>query len=395
MQAAKQTGQYRAALACLLLLAGLLLTTVAPAQTDRASTAARLDAVRERIGELEKSIEAARNEAGTLQGQLSDIEKEIQANNNKLAELRTEVAEKDKRLQQLDKQRHDYEAKLGDAREALARQMRAAYKSGRRDYLKLLLNQQDPALMGRMLTYYDYYNRARSEQIRRVSHELEQLAEVARQLQREQAAMAELETSVEARLAELRGLEKARSQIIAHLNRQIEDESQELATLQEDQERLQTLLDELRQRAARPARADIDQLPAFAKLQGKLDWPVSGKILNSFGSSRRGTMNWQGVRLSTSNGEDIRAVSAGQVVFADWFRTLGLLIIIDHGDGYMSLYGHNQELLKTRGAWVEDGEVIALAGNSGGQERSALYFEIRHDGKPVDPTRWCRRHARR
>lgn len=391
MQVVKQTGQHRLMPACLLLLAGLLLAIASPAQTDRASTAAKLDSVRERIAELEKSIEAARDEAGTLKEQLRDIEKEIQANNNKLAELRSEIATKDERLRQLDQERRDYETKLGDARAALARQMRAAYKSGRRDYLKLLLNQQDPALMGRMLTYYDYYNRARSEQIRSVSHELEQLAEVARQVQREQTAMAELETSVETRLAELQGLEKARSQIIAHLNRQIEEESQELATLREDQKRLQTLLDELRQQAARPSRPDIDQLPAFAKLQGKLDWPVSGKILDSFGSNRRGTMEWQGVRLSTSKGEDISAVSAGQVVFADWFRTLGLLIIIDHGDGYMSLYGHNQELLKTRGAWVEDGEVIALAGNSGGQERSALYFEIRHNGKPVDPTRWCRR----
>ncbi len=391
MQVVKQTGQYRLMPACLLLLAGLLLAIASPAQTDRASTAAKLDSVRERIAELEKSIEAARDEAGTLKEQLRDIEKEIQANNNKLAELRSEIATKDERLRQLDQERRDYETKLGDARAALARQMRAAYKSGRRDYLKLLLNQQDPALMGRMLTYYDYYNRARSEQIRSVSHELEQLAEVARQVQREQTAMTELETSVETRLAELQGLEKARSQIIAHLNRQIEEESQELATLREDQERLQTLLDELRQQTARPSRPDIDQLPAFAKLQGKLDWPVSGKILDSFGSNRRGTMEWQGVRLSTSKGEDISAVSAGQVVFADWFRTLGLLIIVDHGDGYMSLYGHNQELLKTRGAWVEDGEVIALAGNSGGQERSALYFEIRHNGKPVDPTRWCRR----
>lgn len=358
-------------------------------QPDRAKTAAKLDAVRERISELEQAIESARDESATLQEKLQEIEKEIADSNRRLNELRGQIGDKNKRLQQLAEQRRQFEQQLSAARQALARQMRAAYKNGRRDYLKLLLTQQDPAVMGRILTYYDYYNRARTEQIRAVSHELEQLAELARTVEQEQAELAELEALQEARLAELEGLKQVRQKVIAHLNSDIKDKRQQLATLREDQERLQKLLDNLRREAKTAAPTE---LPNFAKLRGKLDWPIDGRVLNSFGSSRRGgAMSWQGVRLAADNGEKVRAVSAGRVIFADWFRTLGLLIIVEHGNGYMSLYGHNAELLKSQGVWVEDGEVIAHAGQSGGQERSALYFEIRHEGKPVDPARWCRR----
>lgn len=367
----------------------LLVSPSAVAAPDRAKTAAELDAVRERIQKLERAVEAARDESATLQEKLREIESSIVSSNTKLSDLHREIEQKNRRLEELGNRRRQFENQLGEAREALARQIRAAYKNGRRDYLKLLLNQQDPAVMGRVLTYYEYYNRARTEQIRAVSRELEQLAELARTVRQEQAALAALEQTEEARLAELRGLKRARQQVIAHLDAEIKDKHQELTTLREDQERLQKLLEELRRQ---PQAAASARLPAFSDLRGKLDWPVNGRLLNSFGSSRRGgALSWQGVRITADKGENVRAVSAGRVVFADWFRTLGLLIIIEHGDGYMSLYGHNQELLKSQGAWVEDGEIIAHAGQSGGQERPALYFEIRHKGKPMDPTLWCSR----
>lgn len=345
--------------------------------------------MRERIHDLEQSIEAARNESSTLQRKLRRIETDIRDSNTRLETLRAQIERKNERLAELGRQRRTFEARLGAARDALARLLRAAHRSGRRDYLKLLLNQQDPALMGRMLTYYEYFNRARTREIHTVSRELEQLAELAREVEREQSALAALEQSEQARLAELRGLKKARRRVITHLDAEIRDKSQQLATLQEDQERLQKLLEELRRQPQAPAET---RLPDFGKLRGKLDWPVAGRLLNRFGSSRRGgALSWQGVRIAAADGADVRAISAGQVIFADWFRTLGLLIIIDHGDGYMSLYGHNRELLKTAGVWVEDGEIIAHAGDSGGQERPALYFEIRQDGNPVDPALWCRR----
>lgn len=373
----------------LVYLLGLTLAASTIAAPDRAETAAELDAVRQRIQELENEVEAARNESAVLEKKLNEIDNSISSSSSRLEELRREIDRKNQRLKALGKQRRQFETRLAETREALARQVRAAYKDGRRDYLKLLLNQQDPAMMGRVLTYYEYYNRARTRQIRAVSHELEQLAELARTVKHEQAELAGLEQTEEARLTELRGLKGARQQVIAHLNSEIRDKSQKLSTLRDDQERLQKLLEELRRQAQAPSPG---QLPAFNKLRGKLDWPVNGRLLNGFGSSRRGgALTWHGVRLAADSGDQVRAVSAGRVIFADWFRTLGLLIIIEHGDGYMSLYGHNEELLKRQGAWVEDGEIIAHAGQSGGQERPALYFEIRHDGKPVDPSLWCSR----
>jgi len=364
----------------------------APAQkatTDQAEAAAELEAVRERIKALEQEVEAARHESAKLEEKLAEIETAIRNSSDKLASLRADIRDKNQRLESLQARRREFESRLGDARDALARQMRAAYKTGRTDYLKLLLNQQDPAVMGRVMTYYEYYNRARTEQIRNVSQQLEELAELARTVEEQRAALAQLEQTEQTRLTELRGLKKTRNQVIAHLNTEIRDKRQELSTLREDQERLQALLEKLRRQKRAPSKS---QLPDFGKLRGQLDWPISGRLLNSFGSSRRGgALTWQGVRIAADGGENVRAVSAGRVVFADWFRTLGLLIIVEHGNGYMSLYGHNQELLKTQGAWVEDGEIIAHAGESGGQDRPAVYFEIRHDGKPMDPTLWCRR----
>lgn len=369
---------------------GIAVTSPAQdAATDQAAAAAELEAVRDRIQSLEQEVEAARNESAKLKDKLTEIETAIRSSNDKLESLRADIRAKNQRLNSLQARQREFEARLGDTRDALAQQMRAAYKSGRTDYLKLLLNQQDPAVMGRVMTYYEYYNRARTEQIRNVSQQLEELAELARTVEEQRAALAQLEQTEQTRLTELRGLKKTRNQVISHLNAEIRDKRQELSTLREDQERLQALLEKLRQQKRAPSKS---QLPDFGQLRGQLDWPINGRLLNSFGSSRRGgALTWQGVRIAADGGEDVRAISAGRIVFADWFRTLGLLIIIEHGNGYMSLYGHNQELLKTQGAWVEDGEIVAHAGESGGQDRPAVYFEIRHDGKPMDPTLWCRR----
>jgi murein hydrolase activator len=372
------------------LIAGLLLvlaTTTAIAG-DPETTSAELEAVRERISALEREIDAARNESETLRKQLRSTEDEINAANRKLTGLQSSLTEKSDHLESLTAEQTRQRTILQDATEALARQIRAAYISGRRDYIKLLLNQEDPGTIGRTLTYYDYYNRARTEQISKVSGQLEELAQLARTIGKEQAELQQLQATEQVRLSELEGLRAARRQIMAHLDGQIRSHGEELGSLREDQQRLENLLEELRAAPTSPTAP----LPPFGELRGKLDWPVSGRVLNRFGSSRRdGAMTWQGVRLEAREGEDVRAISSGQVIFADWFRNLGLLLIVDHGEGYMSLYGHNHDLLKTTGDWVEDGEIIAHAGSSGGQNQPAVYFEIRHQGKPVNPALWCRR----
>lgn len=366
----------------------LLAAADSTAANDPEATSAELEAVRERISTLEQEIEAAKNESETLRKQLRNTEAEIADANRTLANLQSELEEQSGHLEILLEKQSRQRTVLKDATDALARQVRAAYINGRRDYLKLLLNQEDPNTIGRTLTYYDYYNRARAEQINKISGQLEQLAGLARTIGQEQAELQQLQAAEQVRLSELEGLRSARRQIMVHLDEQIRSHGEELGSLREDQQRLENLLEELRAAPGMPGAP----LPAFGELRGKLDWPVSGRVLNRFGSSRReGALTWQGVRLEAREGEDVRAISAGQVIFADWFRNLGLLLIVDHGEGYMSLYGHNQDLLKTTGDWVEDGEIIAHAGNSGGLDQPAVYFEIRHQGKPVNPALWCRR----
>lgn len=366
----------------------LLLTTSLAVAKDTEATSAELEAVRERIHTLEQEIQAARNESETLRKQLQSTEAEIAEVNRTLAELQSDLQSQSDHLEILLDEQSRQRTALQDATEALARQVRAAYINGRRDYLKLLLNQEDPNTIGRTLTYYDYYNRARAEQINEISGQLEQLAGLARTIGREQTELQELQSAEQVRLSELEGLRAARRQIMAHLDEEIRSHGEELGSLREDQQRLENLLEELSTVRGMPGAP----LPPFGELRGRLDWPVAGRVLNRFGSSRReGALMWQGVRLEAREGEDVRAISAGQVIFADWFRNLGLLLIVDHGEGYMSLYGHNQDLLKTTGDWVEDGEIIAHAGSSGGLDQPAVYFEIRHQGKPVNPALWCRR----
>jgi septal ring factor EnvC (AmiA/AmiB activator) len=200
-----------------------------------------------------------------------------------------------------------------------------------------------------------------------------------------------LETLKKEQLGKLDQLAASRDDrrtVIDELNRTIADQDRELQTLQLDEQELSSLIDNLKNRQ------DIvelyENLPPFDSLKGKLRWPVQGKITTRYGSAKReGKLRWNGVKISAGQGNDVTAVSTGKVIFADWFRNLGLLIIIDHGNGYMSLYGHNERLLKKAGDFVSTGEAVAKIGNTGGQSETALYFEIRQQGTPMNPGLWC------
>ena len=184
---------------------------------------------------------------------------------------------------------------------------------------------------------------------------------------------------------------KERKKVVRSLKAEIKSKGQQLDGLLADEQELKSLLQALTEALSDIPAAPGDHKP-FAKLKGKLKWPTSGRRLKAYGESRRiGSLRWQGVVIAGKEGQEVKAVSHGRVAYADWLRGYGLLLIIDHGDGYMTLYGHNQSLFREVGDWVEKGEVIAAVGNSGGIDNHALYFEIRKDGKPTDPIRWCRR----
>jgi septal ring factor EnvC (AmiA/AmiB activator) len=375
----------------------LVLTCLAPAvqaettDTDVSTQRARLVELRKTIDELQKTLDKQRDKHHKLRKELRIAEKAISGIVRKLDLVNRKLKHQRKRVRNLNKERSALRAELKEQRQVLGGQMRAAYAIGRQEYMKLLLNEQDPAVLGRTLVYYDYLNRARSERIDNIGKKVVQLAQVEKDLKKSTAA---LQVTRNEQLEEKRKLESnhaRRKQIIDSLAKQIRTREQRLGQAKADAQQLEALLQGLREALADiPAEAGRRQ--AFAALRGRLALPVKGRIRARFGSRRKeGKLRWQGVLIGAREGSPVKAVSHGRVAYADWLRGFGLMVIIDHGDGYMSLYGHNQSLFVETGDWVEAGEVIAGAGRSGGQQRSGVYFEIRKNGKPTNPLRWCRR----
>jgi len=303
-----------------------------------------------------------------------------------LEDLRGRVAENRRQIRALARDEAEVDARLTQERDALIRQVRMSFYSGRQETLKLLLNQQDPAQLGRMMAYYDYLNRARAERIDRVGMELAALAQIRAASETAAAELAELEREQQAELEKRERLREQRREAVAELDRAIDSDAASIARLQREERRLAELVEELE---AVLAEFPVDSDEPFGMARGKLPWPVAGTVLSRYGEARAGTaVRWQGIQVGAAAGAAVRAIYHGWVVYSDWLPGLGLLAIIDHGDGYMSLYGHNEALLKEVGDWVTPGEAISQVGDSGGQATTALYFEIRENGEPVNPQAW-------
>jgi septal ring factor EnvC (AmiA/AmiB activator) len=274
--------------------------------------------------------------------------------------------------------------------ERLSGLLRTAYALGRADALRLLLNQEDPVRASRMLSYFAYFNRERVRRIRAVESRTERLAVLARDAEREGVRLTELANRQEATRTRLEDAKAQRAQVLAGLERTIASGQETMAGLARDAENLRLLVEHLRQRAQIGAELDVRRDP-FAARRGQLRWPLpEGRVRAGFGSPKEGTeLAWDGVLLAAREGDEVRAVYDGRVVYADWMLGFGMLLVIDHGDGYVTLYGNNEALLKEVGEWVSAGEPVALGGSSGGRDEPVLYFAIRHNGEPVDPAAWC------
>jgi len=353
---------------------------------DRRESEAALSAVRKEIKALQERIarETARRDEGTRA--LRDAEVEIAAATRKLAELRADLRTQRAAQRSLSADTERANGRLAAEREALARQVRSSYMTGREELLKLLLSQESPAALGRMLVYFDYYNRARTARIGAVAAELAQLGELERQTASVEAELAALEAAQAREVAALERSRDERRAAVAKIDAEIRDGNAAVSRLRAEEKRLADLVTELRE-----ALADFPVVgdEPFAESKGKLAWPVQGRLVADYGQPREaGSLRWTGVLLEAGAGTPVRAVHHGRVAFADWLQGLGLLVIVDHGGGYMSLYGHNEALLKESGDWVEPGEQIAQVGDTGGQARAALYFELRFNGEPVNPNSW-------
>jgi len=368
------------------LIATLLLAAL-PAGAAPRDPEADLRRVQREIEQLQKSVreDVARRDA--LAAALRQAEEAVGEARGRLKAARQRVRESDRRIRELEGERKAEEAKLLGERDALAAELRAAYMTGREEQVKLLLSQKDPASLGRMLVYYSYFGKARAGRIAGIETSLARIEALAADEAAERDRLAVLEAEREQELAALEEARAGREQALAALSASIQSRQDSVARLKRDAAALEKLVADLR-RVLREAPAPEGQ--PFARVRGKLPWPVPGRIVARFGQPRGGGLVWSGVLIATERGAEVRAPYAGRVVYADWLPGLGLLLIIDHGGGYMTLYGHNEQLYRNVGDAVAAGDVIAAAGDSGGQSRPELYLEVRKGTAAEDPRRWFR-----
>lgn len=373
----------RSLLSCLLLLA-LLAPELARAEQ---ASPAQLRALRERIQALQETQRKDLRERDALAAELRERELAISALEREQVQLAASARQAARELEQLRERQRRMAAEQTTQINWLTRTVRASYFSGREPTLKLLLSQEQPDQLARLMRYHEYVQRARTERLATLEQELSALLALSLEVAAARDRHDSRRNAVAAQQQRLENARREREQALAKLNARVTDQGSRLTSLQADAERLDKLLQEMN-RAISDIPADLGGAP-FGQMAGKLPWPLEGRHRVSFGARRDGGLRWNGVLLEARESTPVRAIHPGRVVYADWLRGYGMMLIVDHGNGYLSLYGHNQSLMRDVGDWVAAGDVLARAGNSGGSGIPGLYFEIRREGRPVDPARWC------
>lgn len=377
-------------------LSVLLLAAAGTVAADDAATGEltkikekELEEVRQRISALKQSMDAAAADRDRLTAELQKAELTISEKRLRLAELERERDYSTRRRVELDAALAARRAELQNESAELAAQLRAAYMGGSQERLRLLLNQNDPATLGRLMAYYRYLNDYRAGNIEVVAAAIRDLAKLQSEIAAEEARLEAIAARRAAELATLAAAQDDRRELLASLRQKMASEDREIQRLAAQEADLSRLIDELTSILSDyPIRSE----EPFSRYKGRLTWPVAGTLLHDFGQPRvDGRVTWNGVVLAAPRGREVRSVYHGRVVFADWLAGLGLLVIVDHGEGYMSLYGYNETLLKDAGDWVAPGDVIATVGDSGGQPQAGLYFELRQGTRPVNPRSWVTR----
>jgi len=345
-----------------------------------------LNAQRQSLQKLTKKFKADRSD---LQNQLSKAETAIGNINREIRQIRAQLTQQKKRFDQLQKQKKDLEQKKSQQQQLISKQIRAAYQLGQQNKLKILLNQENPDELSRMLAYYDYFNKARSQEIQHYVATIKELQKIEPVIAETTKALTDSQRQLKAEHEALLASKDQRKKSLTKINARLQNHQQRLKQINADRTRLEQLLEAM---AESLANLSSPNNKPFKAMKGKLPWPVKGSLEHRYGTWRTGgKLRWQGIILGASEGSSIKAIHPGRVLFADWFRGSGLLVIIDHGDGYMSLYAHNQSLMTAPGDWINTGDTIATVGNSGGRQKAGLYFEIRHNGRPSNPQHWCKR----
>ncbi len=359
-----------------------------PAHADKESR--KLDALNRQITQLQKELRESDDKRGKLNAELRDSELKAAEASKQVLGLNQQIKQLNSDLDQL-KRRQLTLLEKGAAQERLvARELEAAHRLGSDEPLRILFNLENPDHVNRMLKYYEHMVDARKAILLDYKNTLAELQAVETSLTENRGKLEAAKSAVEASTTELRARVAERKSVLAAINKKLDSDNSRLKSLQQEKAQLEKIIATLEQNITG---LEAPNRQPFTRQKGKLPWPVEGKVRNFFGQRRNADLNWSGWLLGARQSSAVSAVHYGRVVFADYLRGHGLLLIIDHGEGYLSLYAHNQILLKEIGSWVSAGETIARVGNTGGQESSALYFEIRHRGTAIDPKPWLKPKA--
>ncbi len=361
---------------------------VAAGADERADAERQLEQLRAKALKIQKQISAQQTEKNEVERALKKLDEQVAGLGRKMAALNQDIKQYNTELGRLGGEKKRVMAQLEGSQEVLYEQIRTAYRMGQQPQLKMLLNQESPTLVSRMAVYFRYVSQAQSQVITQAQSLVDQLGSVEHELSTAAEGLKVAKVQLLAEQSELGQLRQQREQVIETLVQSIQQDQSALSRAQQDQRVLEKLLSELSSVLEDVPELSQESRP-FKTLKGKLIRPVKGRVSVAFGSSKnRSGLRWNGILIDAPAGTEVQAISHGQVVFAEWLRGYGYLIILDHGQEYLSLYGYNQSLEREVGDWVLPGETIALTGSSGGQKKTGLYFELRHKGKPMSPLAW-------
>lgn len=350
-----------------------------------------LNRVRARISEENQRIDQDRAAQSAQREAVEAAEKRIAESQRQLKKVAAEVSAQDARLRAAQASRAAAEVRLVDARERLTRQVRSAYVAGRGGSTALLLSQEEPDRIGRLLTYFDYLNRASVHNMDEINAEIAAVNAEQARVEAERAELQKLQSTRERAIVELEADRAGRKQAVAALGEKIADSGEKLKALQDSEKDIQELLGKLREALKAmpaPSKPSGSKKP-YPKMRGVMAWPLRGAILANYGDTKSDSrLLWKGLWIAASEGAPVRASAAGRVAYVGWLSSYGLIVVVEHDKGFFTLYGHNSTVAAAAGEEVASGEVIAAVGNTGGYERNGLYFEVRRGTEPLDPRDW-------
>ena len=358
-----------------------------------------LENLRKRIATMQREMNKTSESKSEAADSLRESERAISNINRTLAQLAAKQYAEDIKLGYLQTRQQKLIENMAGQQGLLGKLLYQQYLGGKQEYIKLLLNNQDPNQVVRDLQYYQYIARGRAIWLATLRFDLAELDAASKATLEKRAELASLRKEQAVQKNNLKKEQSARQRMLVKVSKQLRQQRREISHLQRDENSLSQLVDKITKMLSQPNTQTLfrnDKLPdnrfdgsPFDQLKGKLTLPVRGEVTNRFGAKRPdSSVHWKGLFLRAPSGQAVKAIAAGQVVFADWLRGFGNLLIIDHGKGYMSLYGNNETLYKQVGDVLRGGDTIAAVGNTGGNEDFGLYFELRHESKPLDPMKW-------